>query len=115
MIDMRGTNRARRPLPVTRQQAPGHTSVDCLGFALRWGRDRAGKSPRTRRTSRKQRQNALKQVTDWCKEKCRDRRKSWVGELTAQWRGYSQSYGVNGNSASRRKFCPGAGTPHAGI
>jgi hypothetical protein len=93
-----------RVSPVSRQQAPGHTSFDCLGCELRWGQDRTGKPPLTRRTSRKKLRNALKRVTDWCKEKCRDRRKDLFRELNAKRRGYYHDYGVNGNSASLREF-----------
>jgi RNA-directed DNA polymerase len=91
-------------LPFTRQQAPGHTSFDFLGCEFRWGRDRAGKPHLKRRTSRKKLRNALKRVTDWCKEKCRYRLTDVFRELNAKWRGYSQYYGVNGNSARLREF-----------
>ena len=47
-----------RVMPCTRQQVPGKTRFDLLGFECRWGRDRAGKPHRKRRTSRKKRRNA---------------------------------------------------------
>ena len=93
-----------RVIPFTRQQVPGHTSFDFLGFEFRWGRDRAGKPHLKRRTSRKKRRNSLKRVTDWCKEKCRHRLKDLFRELNAKLRGYYQYYGVNGNSASLHEF-----------
>jgi RNA-directed DNA polymerase len=93
-----------RVIPCTRQQVPGHTSFDLLGFEFRWGRDRAGKPHLKRRTSRQKRRNALKRVTDWCKAKCRDRPKDLCRELNAKLRGYYHYYGVHGNSASRQEF-----------
>jgi group II intron reverse transcriptase/maturase len=93
-----------RVIPFTRQQGPGHTSFDCLGFEVRWGRDRAGKPHLTRRTSRQKLRNALKRVTDWCKERCRYRRKDMFRELNAKLRGYDHYDGVNGNSASLHEF-----------
>jgi hypothetical protein len=94
-----------RMIPFPRQQGPGHSSVDVLGFELRWGRERAGQPHLKRRTSRKTRRNALKRVTDGCTEKCRDRRKDLCRELNAKWRGYDHDYGVHGNSASLPEFC----------
>ena len=49
-----------RVIPFTRQQVPGHTSFDFLGFEFHWGRDRAGKPHLKRRTSRKKLRNV------WC-------------------------------------------------
>jgi hypothetical protein len=69
-----------RVIPFTLQQAPGHTSFDFLGFEFRWGQDRAGKPHLKRHTSRKKLRNSLKRVTDWCKEKCRYRRKDLFRE-----------------------------------
>ena len=96
-----------RVIPFTRQQVPGHTSFDFLGFEFRWGRDRAGKPHLKRRTSRKKLRNSLTRVTDWCKEKCRYRRKDLFRELNAKLRGYDHDYGVHGNSASRHEFFTG--------
>jgi RNA-directed DNA polymerase len=93
-----------RVIPCTRQQVPGHTSFDVLGFECRWGRDRPGKPHRKRRTSRQKLRNALKRVTDWGKEKCRERRKDLFRELNAKLRGYDHYYGVHGNSASLHEF-----------
>jgi RNA-directed DNA polymerase len=93
-----------RVIPFTRQQAPGHTSFDFLGFEFRWGRDRAGKPHLKRRTSRKKLRNSLKRVTAWCKAKCRYRLKDLFRELNAKLRGYYHYYGVNGNSASLHEF-----------
>jgi hypothetical protein len=83
-----------RGIPCSRHQAPGHTSFDCLGIAFRWGQDRTGKPHLKRRTSRKKLRNSLKRVTDWCKEKCRYRRKDLFRELKAKLRGYDNDYGV---------------------
>ena len=93
-----------RVIPFTRQQVPGHTSFDFLGFEFRWGRDRAGKPHLKRRTSRKKLRTSLKRVTDWCKEMCRRRLKDLFRELNAKLRGYYHYYGVNANSASLHEF-----------
>jgi RNA-directed DNA polymerase len=93
-----------RVIPFTRQQVPGQTRFDLLGFAFRWGRDRAGKPHLKRRTSRKQLRNSLKRVTEWCKKKCRYRLKDLFRELNAKLLGYYHYYGVNGNSASLHEF-----------
>jgi RNA-directed DNA polymerase len=93
-----------RVIPFSRHQALGHTSFDFLGFEFRWGQDWTGKPYLKRRTSRKKLRNSLKRMTDWCKEKCRYRRKDLFRELNAKLRGYYNYYGVNGNSASLREF-----------
>jgi RNA-directed DNA polymerase len=95
-----------RVIPGTRQQGPGHTSVDVLGVEFRWGRDRAGKPHLKRRTSRKQLRHSRTRVTDWCKARCRDRLKDMFREVNAKLRGYSHDYGVTGNSASLHEFFP---------
>jgi RNA-directed DNA polymerase len=93
-----------RVIPFTRQQVPGHTSFDCLGVEVRWGRDRAGKPHLKRRTSRQKLRNSLKRVTDWCKEQCRYRLQDLFRELNAKLRGSYHYYGVHGNAASRHEF-----------
>jgi hypothetical protein len=97
-----------RGIPVSRHQAPGHTSFDCLGCECRWGQDRTGKPHLKRRTSRQKLRNSRQRVTDWCKEKCRYRRKDLFRELNTKLRGYDNYYGVNGNAASLREFFTGA-------
>jgi RNA-directed DNA polymerase len=89
-----------RVIPFTRPQVPGHTSVDFLGFEVRWGRDRAGKPHLKRRTSRQKRRNSLSRVTEWCKEKRRYRLKDLFRALNTTWRGYDHYDGGHGNSAS---------------
>ena len=93
-----------RLIPFSRQQPPGHTSFDCLGCEFRWGQERTGKPDLKRRPSCKQLRNSLKRVTDWCKTKCRYRRKDLFKELHAKLRGYYHDDGVNGSSASPREF-----------
>ena len=96
-----------RVIPFTRQQVPGQTSFDCLGFECRWGRDRAGMPHLKRRTSRQKRRNSLKRATEWGKEKCRDRLNDLFREVNAKLRGYYHYDGVNGNSASLQEFFTG--------
>jgi RNA-directed DNA polymerase len=93
-----------RVIPFTRQQVPGHTSFDFLGCEFRWGRDRAGKPHRKRRTSRKKLRTSRTRVTEWGKEKCRYRLKDLLREVKAQLRGDYHDDGVNGNSASLQEF-----------
>ena len=76
-----------------RDQQPGKTSFDFLGFELRWGKDRDGKPHLKRRTSRKKLRKSLKNFTDWCK-----------ANRHLRLRGYYNYYGVIGNSASLMKF-----------
>jgi RNA-directed DNA polymerase len=94
-----------RGIPFSRHQAPGPTSFDVLGVEFRWGQDRTGKPHLKRRTSRKKRRHALKRVTDWGKEQCRDRQKDLCRELHAKRRGDYNDSGVQGNAASLRAFC----------
>jgi hypothetical protein len=96
-----------RVIPCTRQQGPGHTSVDCLGVACRWGRDRAGTPHRKRRPARQKRRHARKRVTDWCTQHGRARRKDRCREVHAKVRGDDHDDGVPGHAASRQAFCTG--------
>jgi hypothetical protein len=93
-------------IPFIWQQVPGHPSVDLLGVACRWGRDRAGQPHLQRRTSRQKRRHSRKRVTAWCKQQWRSRLQGLVRELTAQVRGSYHDDGVHGNSASRPAFFP---------
>jgi RNA-directed DNA polymerase len=101
---LEGSADKTRGIPLSRHQALGHTSFDFLGFEFRWGQDRTGKPHLKRRTSRKKLRNSLKRVTDWCKEKCRYRRKALFRELNAKLRGYYHYSGVKGNSARLCEF-----------
>jgi hypothetical protein len=94
-----------RVIPFTRQQVPGPPSCDGLGVEFRGGRDRVGKPHLKRRTSRKQRRNSLRRVTDWCKAKCRHRLQELCRELNATLRGDYHYDGVHGTSASLQAFC----------
>jgi hypothetical protein len=96
-----------RVLPCTRPQGPGPTRCDVLGLALRWGRDRARKPPRQRRTSRQQRRNARKRGTDWGQAKGRSRLQDRCSALHAQVRGSDHDDGVHGHAASRHAVCTG--------
>jgi hypothetical protein len=98
----------RRVIPVSRQQALGRTSFDCLGVECRWGQDWTGKPHLKRRPSRQKRRTSRTRRTDGCKEPCRSRRKDWCRELQAKLRGSDHDYGGNGNAASLRECCNGA-------
>lgn len=87
-----------------RDQQPGKTSFDFLGFEFRWGKDREGKPHLKRRTSRKKLRKSLKNFTDWCKANRHLRLNVLFRKLNAKLRGYNNYYGVIGNSASLMEF-----------
>ncbi len=87
-----------------RDQQPGKTSFDFLGFEFRWGKDRDGKPHLKRRTSRKKLRKSLKNFTDWCKANRHLRLDVLFRKLNAKLRGYYNYYGVIGNSASLMEF-----------
>jgi RNA-directed DNA polymerase len=93
-----------RVIPCSGQHARGHTSVDFLGFELRWGTDRAGQPQLKRRTARQKLRNALKQCTAWGREPCRRRVRVVFKDLNAKLRGYYRDDGVHGNSPSLHQF-----------
>jgi RNA-directed DNA polymerase len=80
------------------------TSVECLGFECRWGKDRAGKDHLHRRTSRTKRRNSLQRVTPWGKTTRHQRRGVRCARLHAKLRGYDNDYGGHGNFASLTQF-----------
>ena len=57
-----------RILPFSRQQPPGQSSFEFLGFEFRWGQDRAGKAHLKRRTARAKLRASLQRFTQWCRE-----------------------------------------------
>jgi hypothetical protein len=83
------------------QHARGRTSVDVLGFALRWGTNRAGKPHLKRRTARKTLRRSLQRFTAWGRETCRHRGRDVCRELNATRRGSFHYDGVSGNDPSR--------------
>ncbi len=89
-----------RLLPVSRHPVAAPTRLEFLGCEFHWGKDRAGKEHRKRRTSRQKLRNSLKRCTAWCKA----HRHLWLHvlfeRLHSKLRGYDNSYGVHGNTAS---------------
>jgi RNA-directed DNA polymerase len=118
----RGTGGRERSAETTRgracrRQPPGaQTSVECWGVACRWGTDRAGQDPLTRRPSRTQRRNALQRVTPWGKTHRHQRRGVRWARLQATLRGYDHDYGVHGHLASLTQcFCSALGLLPQGL
>jgi RNA-directed DNA polymerase len=97
-----------RILPFSRQQPTGQGSFEFLGFEFRWGQDRAGKAHLKRRTARPKRRASLQRFTQGCKENRQRRLSVLCKQLNSKLRGYSQYYGVHGNSASLKQFFDGA-------
>ena len=62
-----------RVIPFRPRQALGTTSVDLLGFEVRWGKDRRAQRHLKRRTARKKLRDSLKRFTAWGKDPCRGR------------------------------------------
>jgi hypothetical protein len=93
-----------RIIPCSRHRRAGQTSVEFLGFELRWGKDRKGKDHLKHRTARKKLRASLKRFTAWCKENRHLRRPELVKRLNVKLRGYSQYYGVHGNAARLQEF-----------
>jgi hypothetical protein len=93
-----------RVISCRRQPPVAKTSVECWGFACRWGKDRAGKDHLNRRTSRTKRRNSLKRFTPWCKTNRPQRRGVLCARLHAKRRGYDNDDGVHGNCASLQQF-----------
>ena len=52
-----------RKIPCSRDRAAGRTSVECLGCACRWGKDRQGQAHRKRRTARQKGRTSVKRGT----------------------------------------------------
>lgn len=74
------------------------TYFEFLGFEFRWGKDRKGRDHLKRRTSRKRLKKSLERFTQWCKES-RDLGVRELGkQLRAKFQGYSNYYGMKGNS-----------------
>lgn len=82
----------------------GNESFDFLGFEFRWGLSRRGICIIKRRTSRSKLKKSLKAVTEWCKENRNTRITKIVEMLNEKLRGYSNYYGVIGNSKSLNEF-----------
>jgi 5-carboxymethyl-2-hydroxymuconate isomerase len=93
-----------RLIPFSRYRQAGKTSVEFLGFEVRWGKDRKGKDHRKRRTARKKLRSALQRFTAWGKENRHLRLPELFQRLNAKLRGYYHDDGVHGNAASLQEF-----------
>jgi group II intron reverse transcriptase/maturase len=74
------------------------SSFDFLGFEFRWGQDRGGKPHVKRQTSRKKFRQSISRMTEWCQTNRNLNRRQFFQRLGAKLRGYSNYYGVIGNS-----------------
>ena len=83
---------------------PGKTSFNFLGFAFRWGKDRAGKPHVDRRTARKTLRNAQKRFNEWSRKTRHLRLPDFFKTLNAKLRGYYNYYGIYGNLPSLSEF-----------
>ena len=97
-----------RLLPCSRHPAAAPTRCEFLGCAFHWGKDRAGKEHRKRRTSRQKVRNSLKRVTAWGKEPRHLRLRVVFERLHSTLRGDDNSYGGHGNTASLQPFVSSA-------
>jgi RNA-directed DNA polymerase len=93
-----------RIIPFHRDPPSGKSRFDFLGFEFYWGKDRGGRPHLERRTSRKKLRASLTRFTVWCKQNRNLRLKMLFGLLNAKLRGYSNYYGVIGNSVSLNQF-----------
>jgi len=93
-----------RVIPFSRNDEPGRTRFDFLGFEFYWGKDRAGKPHLLRRTSRKKLRNSLANFTQWCRENRSTPLRKLFPALNPKLRGYYQYYGVSGNSLGLQEF-----------
>jgi RNA-directed DNA polymerase len=97
-----------RRLPCRRQPAAAPTRVELLGFACQWGKDRAGKEPRKRRTSRPKFRHALQRCTAWGKAHRHLRLRVLVEPRTSKLRGDDNDDGVHGHTARLQQCFPSA-------
>ena len=83
-------------IPVSHPHARGRTRVDCLGVAVRWGTDRAGKPPLTRRTARDAATNFLRTPMEMRAliEAARFHARAW-DDVTVETSGASAPYAVH--------------------
>jgi hypothetical protein len=96
-----------RLLPCHCHQPPGQGRFEGLGVEWYWGRARAGKAPRKRRTARAKLWASLQRVPPWGKENRPRRLRELFTQLNGKLRGYSQYYGGHGKSASLQHFFDG--------
>ena len=76
-----------RRIPCRRHRQASTTRGAVLGGALRWGKDRQGSEPRTRRTARTTRRASLTRCTAWCQAHRHLRLPVLCQRLTATLRG----------------------------
>jgi RNA-directed DNA polymerase len=93
-----------RIIPVRRHRQAGNTSLEFLGFEVRWGKERTGRDHLTRRTARQQLRASLKRVTAWGQANRQRRLPVLFQRLNATLRGDDHDSGVQGNAASLKEF-----------
>jgi hypothetical protein len=53
---------------ILRQDPPGTTTFECLGFTHYWGRSRKGESVVNRKTAKSRFKRALEALSEWCRK-----------------------------------------------
>ena len=103
-----GAPEQTRVMPGPHQHTRGRTRVDVLGGEWRWGADRAGTPPLTRRTARQTRRHARQRCPAWCRDTCRSRVRAVCRALHGTRRGDDRDEGVHGTAPSRHQCFPQA-------
>jgi group II intron reverse transcriptase/maturase len=91
----------RLPFPRT---GDGTEAFDCLGFEVRWDRDRQGRPHLTRRTARKSLRASLHRYTEWCRTNRHRRMSDLFREWNQKLGGYYRYFGIYGHSPSLWQF-----------
>jgi hypothetical protein len=84
--------------------ARARTKFDFLGFEFRWGLSRSRKPVLIRRTSRNKLRASTANFKDWFQKHCELPKKILFAKLNRKLTGYSNYYGVTGNSQSLNSF-----------
>jgi RNA-directed DNA polymerase len=93
----------RRPAR-SRGEGKSPTTFDFLGFCWYWRRTRRGSWSVTCKTRRARLARAIRAVHDWCREHRHQSIRQQHATLTRKVRGHINYFGVNGNTASLRRF-----------
>jgi len=80
------------------------TKFEFLGFEFRWGVSLKGKAIIKRRTAPGKLRKSLTAFTEWCKKMRNERLRRLFPKLIAKLRGYTNYYGLIGNSRSLSVF-----------
>lgn len=93
--------------PAQRDDPPGPSSFDFLGFTHYWGTSRRGGWIVRQKTASSRLSRSLQRAYQWCKEHRCERVRWQHKQLSAKLRGHYNYFGVTGNSRSIRAFARG--------